>query len=293
MVEQIRELQNLMANQYKRIVQALQITSLCLIAGYYVLATFIPDYQKVYGIQIVIPRCVYVILGLTFTLGRWKCNEKERIGVSQYEHQENHIRLQFTNGDLCLIQLLLLVVGPNSVMAFVLIYMSLRLINCYFLHLNPHSVLYPIMIGLVSYFGYFCTGHSNQVTDIQVSQGFIGFYEFNLFISGSLVLLNTMSTFSMGIIALKSYSREAALQVSKGKVEDEEFKILSNRILLKNSTITLVLFIGGFIGVSVNNMINYNSLLLIYDFAPKYLIDTSIYFFVICTIFCIQICAKY
>ena len=273
--------------KFSKVVQALQITSLLLISLYYVLTAFQPNFQKNYFIQILIPRIAYITLLSAFILGRWKSSESrnQRNGNSEYISR-NEMNFLYSNGEICFVQILLLLSGPNSVMAFVLLFLSFKIINHYFSRTHPSSLFYTFAIGLLSFFGYFCTGHSNQVTNIQVSQGFVGFDQFYLYLSGLLVLLNTMSSFILGMISITSFLRVSFDQTKDANSNQGKGKLRFEFISLKNWTIYSMFFIAGYVAISINSFINHDSLLLVYDFAPKYLIDTAIYFFVIvCMLF--------
>ncbi len=115
------------------LVKILQLSSLCLITIYYALPIFNPDYKQAYAIKVVIPRIIYVSLALAFILGKKMSFNKDQLKSLQNPN-EHRFNLHSTNGELCLILLLLLLTGQNFVMGFVMQIIILKITNNSFLH---------------------------------------------------------------------------------------------------------------------------------------------------------------
>ncbi len=283
-----QEIKQLTTIRCQRIVRFFQLVSLCLITVYYALPVFNSKFQQTYLIKIVTPRIVYASIALAFILGQPK-NDVQDPALTDLNEKKKEIKLFSTNGEICLIQLLLLVTGSNHILAFILHIITLAIINTFFLHFHSQSAIYPILMGLLSYFGYFSTGHTNGLTGLQISQGFIGFEEASVYIYGVLVSLNTVAAFILCFVAMSAYSKQIAAQFIESKTENEEIlTLLSNKIFFKFATISTVFFVGGYIMTSIHILINYDAAYLTLEYAPKYMVDTPLYCFVIAVLFCAQ-----
>jgi len=260
----------------KRIILSfLHVLSLIFISLYHVAASYKEGYQKDFTIQILIPRIIYGLAGLNFAINYFVKPHQLKKKVVQKEDY----KLILSDGQVCLVQILFLLVGPNAVTSFVLLFLAFQLLNYSFMHTKSESVSYPFMIALVSFYGYFCTGHTNQVTNVRVSQGFVGFEEFNFFISGLLVLINTMSIFILGMIFISAFIRQ--VKMKRGETKGKKGDLFGDVFSAKTWMLYLIFFTASFASTSINCSLNLESLLLVYDFAPKYLIDSSIYAFVL------------
>jgi len=253
----------------------MHVISLALVSIYYLAACFKEDYQKDFLIQILIPRIIYLLNGLNCLLNYFIPSQPQS---PKKLKEEEEYKLILTNEQICLVQILFLLVGSNAVASFVFLFLAFKLLNYCFMQTKAESVSYPFIIALVSLYGYFCTGHTNQVTNIRVSQGFVGFEEFNFFISGLLVLINTMSSFILGMVFISSYIKQVKVN---GEMKGKNQKRVGELFSAKTWLLYGIFFTASFVGTGINCSLNLESLLLVYDFAPKYLIDTSIYMFVL------------
>lgn len=264
------------SDKKKRIIlSSLHALSLVFISIYHITASYNEDYQKDFTIQILIPRIIYILTGLNFAINYFmKPSQTKKRSV-----QKEDYKLILSDGQICLVQILFLLVGPSAVTSFVLLFLAFQLLNYGFMHTKAESVSYPFIIALVSFYGYFCTGHTNQVTNVRVSQGFVGFEEFNFFISGLLVLINTMSSFILGMIFISAYVRQ--IKTKRGETKGKKGDLFGDVFSARTWMLYLIFFTASFATTSINCSLNLDSLLLVYDFAPKYFIDSSIYTFVL------------
>ncbi len=95
-------------------------------------------------------------------------------------------------------------------------------------------------------------------------------------------------------MAMNSFSNQlAAHQVGDKEDDDDTIQLVSNRIFYKNATILSIFFLAGEITVGMHVFKNRNSLRLPDDYAPKYLVDTTLYVFVILVLLCMRIFKDY
>jgi phosphatidylinositol glycan class O len=59
-----------------------------------------------------------------------------------------------------------------------------------------------------SYQAFFTTGHANTFTSLQNAAGFVGFDDFNFYVAGALLGLNTFGCFALAALALPWLNRE-------------------------------------------------------------------------------------
>lgn len=68
--------------------------------------------------------------------------------------------------------------------------------------LSPAGTAWVILFASVAYQSFFFTGHQNTFTSLQNAAGFVGFDDFNYYIAGALLGLNTFGNYALALLAL-------------------------------------------------------------------------------------------
>jgi len=117
------------------------------------------------------------------------------------------------NLQLCLIEFLFLLQGPGIILSFATLLSLLRLTNFAFKKLKFQSFAYPIIIAVESYIGLFMLDHTDRyLSKINFGQAFIGLNQFNLYLSSTMVLMSTFSSFILGMTFIVNYLQNITLK---------------------------------------------------------------------------------
>lgn len=239
---------------------ALYAVGYALIAGYYTLKCYY-GMENEYFVRYTIPRITYLTTAALFIY----CFVLRNAHLSRV----GNLRLI-----LEIMQLpLFLIMGENNLLTLLLIRMafnsSLKFVKE--LDAEDRPYIYCLLATLGSVF-FFATGHGNQTSTLQVQKGFLGFEKFNIYISGTLVLINTFISYIYGTIYFMiAFERKPPMEACsvKHKREDRQYKKIQAIMFYFICPLVSLLL------VMLNCYVNRESLILVYDFAPKYMFEVS------------------
>ena len=242
---------------------------------YFFLCDFIPNSEINYSINVILPQISYsfffIINIFNFTIYKTLLPLPQRI------------MLFF----LAIISPLLMIMGHNSMLIFVCFivilvkFMKMTKILRFRENFSTYST-----INQIAYCCFFFTGHRNQLDSIKMSAGFIGFTKCHMLISGLLIGINTYSSYIIMIIII-------CYKLAKYQSKTYKDKI-SKRYDVTIKFLYLVGFhIWGLFATCIHCLYNYESLLLVYEFMPKFLLDTCTFLFINGCLFILQILMFY
>ena len=224
------------------------------------------DMEQHFIVRVVIPRIIYLLTaGLLIY-----CFGYRRKAIPR----ENTARLV-----LGIIELpLFLIMGENNLLNMLLMKIlfesAISLMEEYNAQRHPFAFIFLAVLGA---FYFFATGHGNQTSTLQVNKGFIGFEKFNVYISGALVWINTFASLiysTIYFLILVEQKGDDALIDSPAKAHRSYQKATA-------ALQYFIYFLLSLLFTCINCLHNHESLLLIYDFAPKYIFDFCITMFVL------------
>lgn len=260
--------------------RGLLLLSLFLVCLNYIIPVFVSDYYL--PCKIVIPLIIYGLLLTTFGVS---LRNRFMRGPSKKNNSDKESF--YISNQLCLLMFTFLLVGNGAVAAFVLVYTALQLITGYFVDTNPESLSYPFIVAALGYFGYFCTGHSNLLHNLQYPQAYIGFYKFNFVTSGLLLSTNTYSTFFLAFMFLMNMAKhlhskkesQIRMEVKEVNHQMHEAKAntYKNMVWLRNTFVFATILSLAFAINSYNCIKYYNGIEFLGEFSPKYILDTTAY----------------
>ncbi|TNV84492.1 hypothetical protein FGO68_gene11513 [Halteria grandinella] len=111
-----------------------------------------------------------------------------------------NIQETFTKIVFNLVKPIILVNGPQSTLTIVMLIVQLLSIKSFVikLKLRPHILTYATLIYFTLLQYFYRTGHRERISSIQFQKAFLGFPQYNYFINGFLVVLNTFSSHALG-----------------------------------------------------------------------------------------------
>jgi Type I phosphodiesterase / nucleotide pyrophosphatase len=117
----------------------------------------------------------------------------------------------------------------------------------------PDSKLLGTFIGMTGLQYFYTTGHRCNIQSLIIPSAFIGFDEFNIYISGALLTLNTLGSFFLCSWTFTNDSYE------------------------KSGKFTIIFYLVSILCTTLNTFINSRHLMVWSVFAPKYLFDVVIF----------------
>ena len=134
---------------------------------------------------------------------------------------------------------------------------------------NVQTITY---LATISYNFWYAFGNKPQVAALQVINAYVGFEQFNFYISGTLLVINCGASFILimcSIPAIHAFLNE--------KETSEEVKRLK---YLRDIVYYGLYFLVALSLTSANCIVQRRALLLIEDFAPKFFFEGCIFSFV-------------
>lgn len=76
------------------------------------------------------------------------------------------------------------------------------------LTVKPTAAMYTLLVYLIITQYFFRTGHRYRFSTIQFAKAFLGFHEYNYYVNGFLVTLNTYSSHLIGFLLLPFFTEK-------------------------------------------------------------------------------------
>ena len=237
------------------------ITGYGFVVAYYALKLYF-SMETANLVQIVIPRIIYSI---ALSMVVYCFFVKKTVILS-----ENKIRLIWEIMELPMF----LIMGEKNLLTMLIMKVVYQLFFTLMKETGSGDHPYSsVLLANLGAFFYFATGHGNQTSTIQMDKGFIGMEKGSIYISFILIVFNTLyshicSIFCFMILFVQSTTRE----YFGGNFPRESRKYRK----LRSSVNYVIHFLGSIMFTAINCLYNFESLLLLYDFAPKYFMEVMI-----------------
>ncbi|TNV84606.1 hypothetical protein FGO68_gene1923 [Halteria grandinella] len=180
----------------------------------------------------------------------------------------------FTKVALIMVKPVMIVNGLQSTLTIVLLIVQLLSIKSFAtqMKLRPHILTYATLIYFTLLQYFYRTGHRERISSIQFQKAFLGFPQYNYFINGFLVTLNTFASHVVGFLLLP-YLGNISSQMS---VDEEAGKSFTTQPLyhgqrLYKYLVFLSLFLFEFSAIHASRSID--SVFFPERFAPKTIFD--------------------
>jgi phosphatidylinositol glycan class O len=152
-----------------------------------------------------LPRCVYLLfLGTLAYLFVRRVRQHDRRNAAG---TSDHLLLLWQ-----LVPVFMLVLGPTSPLS--VLCLVVQWLSFAFVVTSRQSIAledntsWILLWASCSYQAFFTTGHANTFTSLQNAAGFVGFDDFNFYVAGALLGLNTFGCFALAALALPWLNRE-------------------------------------------------------------------------------------